>query len=292
MTKEIHMTRVGSNAEPHQTSTGHAFSSADWLDVHFMAMRPEYEAMLRWVGLQPGWHVLDAACGSGSYLPLMTELVGSDGKVSAIDLAPESIRTVQERAEQSGWPAPVSARVGSILDLPYDDDSFDAVWNANTTMYLTDDELCTMLAEYRRVTRPGGLIAIKAYDGTTEQVQPSTPTLFIHLIETRCRNGSQLDCGLLRVIELPKWLREAGLVDLQQKPTLVVRFQPLDSAVKQFVADLLQGLEQQAQQVELPEEEARLWKKLADTNSPDHILCHPDFQYRVIETVFVARVPR
>ena len=286
------MTRVGGDVESHKTSTGLAFSASDWLDVHFKAMQPEYEEQLRWVKLEPGWHVLDAGCGSGSYLPLMTELVGSDGQVSAIDLAPESIRTVQTRAEQSGWRAPVSARVGSILDLPYEDDSFDAVWSANTTMYLTDDELDTMLAEYRRVTRPGGLIALKAYDGTAEQVQPSTPTLFIHLIEQRCRQGSTLDCGLLREIELPKWLREAGLVDLRQKSTLVVRYQPVDSATKQFVADLLQGLNQHAQQVDLPEKEARLWQKLADTNSPDHILHHPDFQYRVVEFVFVARVPQ
>ena len=211
--------------------------------------------------------------------------------MSAIDLSPESIRTVQKRAAQSSWPAPVSARVGPVHDLPYEDDRFDAVWCANTTMYLTDDELRAALAEFRRVTRPGGLIALKAYDGTTEQVQPSTPTLFIHLIEARCRQGSTLDCGLLREIELPRWLREAGLVDLRQKSTLVVRYQPVDSVTKQFVADFLRGLAQQAQEVDLPEQEARLWKQLADTNSPDHILHHPDCQYRVIEFVFVARVP-
>ena len=287
------MTKVGSDLEPHKTSTGHCFSSPDWLDDHYVAMQPEYEEQLRWVELQPGWHVLDAGCGSGSFLPLLTELVGSDGQVSAIDLAPESIRTVKKRAEQSGWPAPVSARVGPVHDLPYEDDSFDAVWCANTTMYLTDDQLRAALAEFRRVTRPGGLIAIKAYDGTTEQFEPSTPTLFIHAMEKRCRYGSQVDSGLLREITLPKWLREAGLVDLRQKATLIVRFQPLDPATKRLVAELLQGIHQQTQQlgVELPEEEARLWQKLADTDSPDYILHHPDFQYRVIESVFVARVP-
>jgi hypothetical protein len=73
----------------HCTSPGHTFAESDWLDVHFLAMQSEYEEMLRWVGIQPGWHVLDAAYGS--FLPLMTELVGPSGKISAMDLAPENI---------------------------------------------------------------------------------------------------------------------------------------------------------------------------------------------------------
>lgn len=277
--------------EEHTTSTGHEMSSADWLDAHFLAMQPEYEEMLRWVGLQSGWHVLDAACGNGSFLPLITELVGSRGQVIAIDLVPETVKIVEKRIQLSEWPAPVNVQIGSVVDLPYDDDTFDAVWCANTTQYLTDGELRTMLKEYVRVTRPNGLIAIKEYDVTAQQFQPTTPTLFIHLVEALCRNGSQYHCSLLRAIELPKWLREAGLVKLRQKPTLMVRFQPLDSFSKQLAAEFLQYCYQQSQQVELPERETELWQKLGDTNSPDHIFHHPDYQYRAIQTVFVGHVP-
>ena len=142
-------------------------------------MQPEYEEMLRWVSIQSNWHVLDAGCGTGSYLPLMTELVGSKGKVSAIDLASENVRVVEEGASKSRWAAPVDAREGTILDLPYSDQSFDAVWCANTSQYLTDDELLTALQEFRRVVRPGGLVAIKEYDGTSMQIQPTAP-MFCH----------------------------------------------------------------------------------------------------------------
>lgn len=37
-----------------ETSTGSAQSESGWLDVHFEACRPEYEAMLHSVGLQSG----------------------------------------------------------------------------------------------------------------------------------------------------------------------------------------------------------------------------------------------
>ena len=55
------------------SSTGHDYSESSYLDNHFVACQPEYEEMLKSVGLKAGWHVLDAGCGSGAYLPLMSE---------------------------------------------------------------------------------------------------------------------------------------------------------------------------------------------------------------------------
>ena len=276
--------------ETHASSTGHDLASTDWIDMHFLAMQPEYEQMLRWVGIQSNWQVLDAACGTGSYLPLMTALVGNGGKVSAIDLAPENIRVVEERAGQGRWSAPVDARVGSILDLPYADQNFDAVWCANTSQYLSDTDLLTMLQEFRRIVRPGGLIAIKEYDITAQQVQPTTSMLCLHLHEALCRMGDQYTCNLFRTQSLPNWLREVGLVELRQKPTLIVRSQPLRPVEKNFVGALLEFYAGQAEQAALPAEESDLWRKLTDLNAGDHIFHHPDFQYRCIQTVFVGRV--
>jgi ubiquinone/menaquinone biosynthesis C-methylase UbiE len=88
------MTNPNPNSEYHISSTGLSMSGSDRLDVHFLAMQTEYEEMLRWVDIQPNWNILDAASGSGSFLPLMTELVGSGGKVSAIDMDPENVRVI------------------------------------------------------------------------------------------------------------------------------------------------------------------------------------------------------
>jgi arsenite methyltransferase len=111
----------------HAASTGQELTGAAWLDVHFDACRPEYEAMLRSVGLQPGWRVLDAGCGSGGFLPLIAQAVGPDGTIAALDLAPDNVAIVERRATAWGFATPVTARVGSILTLPYADDAFDAV---------------------------------------------------------------------------------------------------------------------------------------------------------------------
>jgi len=276
----------------HASSMGHNLASTDWIDIHFLAMQPEYDQMLSWVGIQSNWQVLDAGCGTGGYLPLMAELVGNRGKVNAIDLAPENISVVKERAGQGRWSAPVDARVGSILDLPYADQSFDAVWCANTSQYLSDTELLTMLQEFRRIVRPGGLIAIKEYDITAQQMQPTTPMLFLHLHEALCRMGEKGHCYCFRTLSLPHWLRKVGLVELRQKPTLIVRSQPLRPVEKKLVGDFIVHYAGKAEQVALPAEELDLWRKLRDLDAGDHIIHHPDFQYRCIQTVFVGRVPQ
>jgi arsenite methyltransferase len=79
----------------HTTSTGHAVSDAPWLDAHFQAALPEYEYALRFVGIQAGWTVLDAGCGSGGYVPMICDQTGPTGRVSALDLAPENVAQVE-----------------------------------------------------------------------------------------------------------------------------------------------------------------------------------------------------
>lgn len=279
------------SANTHGSSTGQHLTSSAWLDTHFLAMQPEYEEMLRWVGLEPGWHVLDAACGSGSFLPLMTELVGPTGQVSAIDLAPENVQVVEARAAQSGWPASVTARIGSILELPYADDSFDAVWCANTSQYLSDQEVHVMIKEFHRVVRPGGLIAVKEYDMTALQIQPLPPALIMHLQDALDLAGDRQSHGTLRAVQLGQWLRAAGLVEIRQKPTVMLRVPPLRAVEKALFGDYLKFCHLRAQKISLPPEELQLWQQLANVDAPDHILNHPDFQYRAIQTVFVGRVP-
>src|SRR5215472_6352560 len=100
-----------------QTSTGHAVSDAGWLDAHFESARPEYEEGLRFVGIQPGWKVLDAGCGGGGFVPLICEQVRPHGSVVAIDLAPESIAAIEARSRREGNAGNLQTRVGSILDL-------------------------------------------------------------------------------------------------------------------------------------------------------------------------------
>ena len=111
------------------SSTGHDFSNSTHLDRHYLSSQPEYEAMLKSVGLQAGW--ARAGCWmwfSGSFHPLMSQLVGPTGSIEAIDLATENIEFVSARAASGEIECPLGAQVGPVTKLPFPDDTFDAVW--------------------------------------------------------------------------------------------------------------------------------------------------------------------
>ena len=97
------------------SSTGQVLTGSEHLDRHFLACQPEYEAMLKSVGLKAGWHVLDAGCGSGSFLPLMSQLLGASGQIQAIDLAPDNVALVESQQKQGAFACPVTTRIGSCL---------------------------------------------------------------------------------------------------------------------------------------------------------------------------------
>ena len=81
------------------SSTGLRLSNSAFIEAHYAVCRASYEAMLRSVDIQPGWHVMDAGCGSGSFLPLMAALVGINGKLTAFDIDAENIERVNTLAQ-------------------------------------------------------------------------------------------------------------------------------------------------------------------------------------------------
>ena len=246
---------MADQAPRHASSTGQGATAAAWLDVHFEAARPEYEAQVRAVGIQPGWHVLDAACGSGSFLPWLAELVGPQGHLAALDLAPDNVAVLERRIAEWNLPCPIEARVGTVLDLPYADATFDAVWFANTTQYLTDAELTTALAELRRVVRPGGLVAVKEADTGFQRVAPAPPGLAARWFEAGARAGRVQAAGCVRGGTLPGWLRRAGLEGVCRRGTLIERAAPLDPPARQYWREILTAFSAHASTLDMPAED-------------------------------------
>jgi ubiquinone/menaquinone biosynthesis C-methylase UbiE len=280
----------------HASSTGQALTASGWLDTHFEACRPEYEAMLDSVGIEPGWRVLDAGCGSGSYLPLLTELVGRSGHVAALDLASDNIALVEKRL--SGWdlPCPVEARTASLRALPYSDDAFDAVWCANTTLHFGNEELPSVLAELRRVVRPGGLVAVKDLDTNLLRFYPADPFLVFHLSESglsglHAERETAESIGSLRGRELRRWLERSGLTEVWQRTTLIERWAPLRSVERQFFGDWLAYLAGLAEKRGVPKADLAAWRSVRDPDAPDYLLDHPEFYACEGQVVAVGRVP-
>lgn len=275
--------------EPHESSTGHIFAASGWLDAHFEAAQPEYEAMVRSVGFQPGWRVLDAGCGNGSFLPLLAALVGPSGALAALDLAPENVDAVRERIAAWRLPCPVEAEVGGVAALPYPDASFDAVWCANTSQYLGDDELLSVLAEFRRVVHPGGVVAIKDIDGSLMRAPSREPGLIPHLREARARAGATQAWGAMRGPDLAVWMRRAGFADVSLWTTLVERWPPYRPAEREYLRTLFSTFTGMAEEVDIPQRERDEWAHLRGLG--DALFEDPDHYYREGHVLAVGRVP-
>ena len=98
-----------------------------------------------------GLEVLDFGSGPGHLIP---HLLDRGARVSAADHSPSSVEEVNNRfATHRNWGA------ASVCDghrMPFDDNSFDAVFCLETIEHLHDDDCAAIFAELLRVLRPGG----------------------------------------------------------------------------------------------------------------------------------------
>jgi ubiquinone/menaquinone biosynthesis C-methylase UbiE len=112
---------------------------------------------------QPGQRVLELAGGPGDVGLLLAELVSPGGTVILTDGAEAMVAAAKRRAEARGLADVVEARPmeAEWIDLPAA--SVDAVACRWGFMLLADP--AAALRETRRVLRPGGRVALAAWDG-------------------------------------------------------------------------------------------------------------------------------
>jgi demethylmenaquinone methyltransferase/2-methoxy-6-polyprenyl-1,4-benzoquinol methylase len=99
--------------------------------------------------IQPGDRVLDACCGTGD-LAVAAEREG--GIVTGLDFSPRMLERARRKSETVTWIE------GDLLELPFEDGSFDAATVGFGVRNVADLE--AGLAELRRVLRSGGRLAI------------------------------------------------------------------------------------------------------------------------------------
>lgn len=254
-----------------------------WLDIHYQASRQQYEDMLMSAGIQPGWKVLDAGAGSGSYLPLLGQLVGAQGSITAIDLANENIDAIHALLAQGVMPCPVEVVRASVTTLPFPDQYFDAIWCANTVQYFKADQLNELIGEFKRALKPGGLLAIKEFDDVGLHFGPFDPVLKWHLLEAVKDTDLLLGAGAIFTVDLPAYLHAAGFNTVRFKSFTGDFQHPLSSVQETFLKSALQLYYGLAEQAGLPESELLQWRALlGDETSEHYLLNRPDFYFREV----------
>jgi ubiquinone/menaquinone biosynthesis C-methylase UbiE len=98
-----------------------------------------------------GARVLELGCGTGLILAQVAEIAD---KAVGIDLSEGMAQHARERG--------LDVRIGSVCDLPFDDDEFDLTYSFKVLPHIPDIDAA--LREAARVTRPGGHLLLEFYN--------------------------------------------------------------------------------------------------------------------------------
>ncbi len=157
--------------------------------------------------LRLGMRVLDVGCGPGTITRDFGALVGPEGEVLGIDSASD---VVAQAAEGCDLPQ-VRFAVGDALHLNVPDGAYDVVHAHQVLQHLADP--VAALREMRRVTRPGGLVAVRDADYAAMTWHPAVPALdrWLEVYRAAARaHDAEPDAGR----RLLGWARAAGFPEI------------------------------------------------------------------------------
>lgn len=128
-------------------------------------VRPRKE-ILKEIGLEQGFRVLDYGCGPGAYIAGTAELVGKAGKVYALDLQPLALRRVREIARKKQLTNVET--ICSDCQTGLQDNSLDVVLLYD--VFHTLGEPQAVLAELHRVLKKGGTLSFSDHHMSEEEI--------------------------------------------------------------------------------------------------------------------------
>ena len=159
--------------------------------------------------LEPGMRLLDFGCGPGTISVGLAKAIGP-GELHGVDLE-ESQILMARAAAKAGGHANATFHISDVTALPFEDDSFDVAHCHTVLTHIPDTQ--AVLAEVRRVLKPGGMIASREMIGSSSFMAPDFDNsgawaTFVRLIAA---NGGHPDMGK----QLKGVLSEAGFADIR-----------------------------------------------------------------------------
>ncbi|MEZ4521369.1 MAG: methyltransferase domain-containing protein [Thermomicrobiales bacterium] len=162
--------------------------------------------------IQPGWTVLDAGSGTGYDLLQLGELVGPAGRAVGIDASKQLLDIARQRLDGTGLP--VELLHADIRDLPFEDDTFDAVRSERVIQHV--DDIPAAIDELIRVTKPGGRIVIFDTDVSTFSVSIGLPDELEARLHEFWRGGPDVR----NIRHVPFLMEQRGLASTSVTPQL------------------------------------------------------------------------
>lgn len=176
--------------------------------------------------LRAGMDLLDVGCGPASITADLAERV-APGRVVALDAAAGALEAARATLRERGLSEQVEVTSGDVMALPFEDASFDVVHAHQVLQHLADP--VGALAEMRRVTRPGGIVAVRdaVYSAMTWFPEPAGMEQWRSVYMATARaNGGEPNAGS----RLLSWARAAGFADASASASTWCYATPADRA--------------------------------------------------------------
>jgi len=124
--------------------------------------------VLKEVGIEPGFHVLDYGCGPGGYIIPLAKLVGKSGKIYALDIHPLAIQVVRHITSKKKLTNVETICSDCKTGLP--DNSLDLVLLYDTFHDLGNPD--GVLEELHRVLKPNGILTFSDHHMKENEILP------------------------------------------------------------------------------------------------------------------------
>ncbi len=121
--------------------------------------------------LKSGMTLLDCGCGPGGITVGLAAKV-APGAVTAIDIESAQLAKATQRAADEGL-TNITFEEANLFDLPYDDNSFDAIYMSAVLSNLQRPH--DAMAEVYRVLKPGGVAGFNEFDSGGDIYYPMLP---------------------------------------------------------------------------------------------------------------------
>ncbi len=154
--------------------------------------------------IKPGERVLEVGCGTGTLTLAAKGRVGLAGEACGIDVIPKMIELSQRKAARAG--ATIGFQVGSIDNIPFPGDQFDAVLSSFMIFHMPEEVRAKGIREIYRVLKPRGRLLV---------LDMALPTGPIQRRLTQHLFGFMLEHNLRELLPL---LQEAGFTDIEVGP--------------------------------------------------------------------------
>ncbi|MEO3751649.1 methyltransferase domain-containing protein [Streptomyces sp. B6B3] len=180
-----------------------------------------------------GSRVLEAGCGVGAQTVHL--VAGSPGaRIVSVDVSAESLARARALVTERAPGASVEWRQADLYGLPFDEASFDHVFVCFVLEHLKDPR--AVLAELRRVLRPGGTLTVVEGDHGSTFFHPDGPYARA-AIDCQVRLQAAGGGNALIGRELQPLLAEAGFADVVVRPRTVYADETRPELVRGFTRD-------------------------------------------------------